>query len=32
MAYSTAIDDSSDITNIVQLAVLIRGVNDDFQL
>jgi hypothetical protein len=31
-AYSTAIDESTDVTDTVQLAVCIRGVNEDFQL
>jgi hypothetical protein len=32
VAYSIATDDSTDVTDIVQLAVFIRGVNEDFQL
>jgi hypothetical protein len=32
VAYSIAIDGSTDVTDIVQLAVFIRGVNEDFQL
>jgi hypothetical protein len=30
VAYSIAIDESTDVTNIAQLAVFIRGVNEDF--
>jgi hypothetical protein len=32
VAYSIAIDESTDVTDIAQLAVFIRGVNGDFQL
>jgi hypothetical protein len=32
VAYSIAIDESTDVTDIAQLAVCIRGVNEDFQL
>jgi hypothetical protein len=32
VAYSIAIDESTDVTDIAQLAVFIRGVNEDFQL
>jgi hypothetical protein len=32
VAYSIAIDESTDVTNIAQLAIFIRGVNEDFQL
>jgi hypothetical protein len=32
VAYSIAIDDSTNTTDIAQLAVFIRGVNEDFQL
>jgi hypothetical protein len=32
VAYSTAIDESTDVADTVQLAVCIRGVNEDFQL
>jgi hypothetical protein len=32
MAYSIAIDEGTDVTDIAQLAVFIRGVNEDFQL
>jgi hypothetical protein len=32
VAYSIAIDESTDVTDIVQLAVFIRGVNEDFHL
>jgi hypothetical protein len=31
-AYSDAIDENTDITDIIQLAVFIRGVNEDFQI
>jgi hypothetical protein len=32
VAYSIAIYESTDVTDIAQLAVFIRGVNEDFQL
>jgi hypothetical protein len=32
VAYSIAIDESTDVTDVAQLAVFIRGVNEDFQL
>jgi len=31
-AYSSAIDESTDVTDTVQLAVFIRDVDEDFQL
>jgi hypothetical protein len=32
VAYPVAIDESTDVTDIAQLAVFIRSVNEDFQL
>jgi hypothetical protein len=32
VAYSIAIDENTDVTDIAQLAVFIRGVNEDLQL
>jgi hypothetical protein len=32
VVYSIAIEESTDVTDIAQLAVCIRGVNEDFQL
>jgi hypothetical protein len=32
VAYSIATDESTDVTDIAQLAVCIRGINEDFQL
>jgi hypothetical protein len=32
VAYSIAIDESTDVTDIAQLPVFIRGVNEEFQL
>jgi hypothetical protein len=32
VAYSTAIDENTDVKNIAQLAVFVRGVNEAFEL
>jgi hypothetical protein len=32
VAYSIAIDESTDVTDIAKLAVCIRGVNEDLQI
>jgi hypothetical protein len=32
VAYSIAIDESTDVKNIAQLAVFVRGVNENFEL
>jgi hypothetical protein len=32
VAYSIAIDESTDVKNIAQLAIFVRGVNENFEL
>jgi hypothetical protein len=32
VAYSIAIEESTDVTDVAQLAICIRGVSEDFQL